>query len=515
MSTFQGLEMARKALAVQQAALYTTGHNISNANTKGYSRQRVDMHTSLPYPAVGRNRPEIPGQFGTGVEVGLVTRVRNEFLDKQFRSENSRVGFWHVQADAMYRMEELLNEPSDTGLSHTFTEFWESLEDLSVNPENGGARSVVAQRGQAVADTYNHLVETLQSIQNDLHQEMDNTADTVNSLLSQIHQINDQLKHLEPHGYLANDLYDTRDLLVDELSEIISIQTSYESAGGNAKEVAQGIISIELVDRNGSLLDPPVTLLDGSRDYDKDFFKDYFTVESDQETGAIKEIVINDDTETQTIAADKFVNETIGSLAGLMNAHGYITQDGEVRGHYPRAIDQLNQMAKAMAEEFNRVHRLDGASDQDFFVFDPENPAFTLAVHEDIIKDPNLINANTLEIGQDLEDQFNNGENALKLAGVFSTPLDDLNGMSVEGYLEHIIGVIGVEAREANRMSQNTQILKHQIDEQRMSESAVSLDEEMANMLKFQHAYNAAARNMTAVDELIDRIINNMGLVGR
>src|SRR5690625_1751959 len=226
MSTFQGLEMAKRALAVQQAALYTTGHNISNANTKGYSRQRVDMSTSLPYPAVGRNRPEIPGQFGTGVEIGAVTRVRNEFLDKQFRSENSRVGFWHVQSNAMYRMEELLNEPSETGLYHTITEFWEALEDLSVNPENGGARAVVAQRGQAVADTFNHLTETLQSIQEDLYQEIDNASDRINSLLGQINQINNQLKHLEPHGYLANDLYDKRDLLVDELSELISIQTS-------------------------------------------------------------------------------------------------------------------------------------------------------------------------------------------------------------------------------------------------------------------------------------------------
>src|SRR5690625_7982964 len=110
MSTFHGLEMAKRALSVQQAALYTTGHNISNAHTKGYSRQRVDLHTTLPYPAVGKNRPQIPGQIGTGVEVGAVTRVRNEFLDKQFRSENMRAGFWSAQSDALFRLEELLNE---------------------------------------------------------------------------------------------------------------------------------------------------------------------------------------------------------------------------------------------------------------------------------------------------------------------------------------------------------------------------------------------------------------------
>lgn len=512
MSTFQGLEMAKRALAVQQAALYTTGHNISNANTKGYSRQRVDMSTSLPYPAVGRNRPEIPGQFGTGVEIGAVTRVRNEFLDKQFRSENSRVGFWHVQSNAMYRMEELINEPSNTGLAHTITEFWESLEDLSVNPENGGARAVVAQRGQAVADTFNHLTETLQSIQNDLYQEMNNASDTINSLLGQINQINNQLKHLEPHGYLANDLYDKRDLLVDELSELISIQTSYQSAGGNAKEIAQGIVSIELVNRNGVSLDPPITLIDGNEDYDDDYFNDFLTVERNADSSAIQNIIIKGHSEE--ISAEHFVEKTIGSLAGLMNAHGYVAGD-QVEGHYPKAIKQLNKMALEMAKRFNEVHRLGDEDGQDFFVYDANNPALTIAVHEDILNNPNLINANTLEPGQDLEDQFNNGQNALNLAKIFAEPLEGLDGLSVEGYLEHIVGVIGVEAREANRMSENTQILKHQIDEQRMSVSAVSLDEEMANMLRFQHAYNAAARNMTAVDELLDRIINNMGLVGR
>src|SRR5690625_1187975 len=119
MSSFHGLEMAKQALFAQQAALYTTGHNIANANTEGYSRQRVNFKTMSPYTAPGRNRPEIPGQMGTGVQVGTVERIRNQFLDYQFRTENSKSGYWDTKADALSRMEELLNEPSDSGLSRS------------------------------------------------------------------------------------------------------------------------------------------------------------------------------------------------------------------------------------------------------------------------------------------------------------------------------------------------------------------------------------------------------------
>src|SRR5690625_1772986 len=147
MSTFHGLEMAKQALFAQRSALYTTGHNISNANTEGYSRQRVNFETMSPYPAGARNRPEIPGQMGTGVKAGSIERVRDQFLDNQFRAENGKSGYWETMSHALGRMENILNEPSESGLSHTMNQFWESLQDLGVSPDNSGARSVVAQRG--------------------------------------------------------------------------------------------------------------------------------------------------------------------------------------------------------------------------------------------------------------------------------------------------------------------------------------------------------------------------------
>src|SRR5690625_4297898 len=190
MSTFHGLEMAKQALFAQQAALYTTGHNIANTNNKGYSRQRVNFETMSPYPAGSRNRPQIPGQVGTGVQVEAVERIRNKFLDEQFRVENSKAGYWQAMSDSLHRLKNLLNESTDSSLAVTIDQFWESLQDLSVNPENSGARSVVAHRGLAVAETFQYLSSTLKSNQEDIKNEIRVTASDANSLVRQINDIN-------------------------------------------------------------------------------------------------------------------------------------------------------------------------------------------------------------------------------------------------------------------------------------------------------------------------------------
>src|SRR5699024_1581561 len=123
MSSFYGLEMAKQALFAQRSALHTTGHNISNVNTDGYSRQRVNFQTTSPFPAPGMNRPDIPGQIGTGVETGVVERIRNKFLDLQYRAENSKSGYWEAQSESLHRLEQLMNEPSKSGISHTMNQF--------------------------------------------------------------------------------------------------------------------------------------------------------------------------------------------------------------------------------------------------------------------------------------------------------------------------------------------------------------------------------------------------------
>src|SRR5690625_3880548 len=129
-STFMGLETNKRGLYTQQSALYTTGHNISNANTEGYSRQRVNMQATAGHPGVGLNSGTIPGYLGTGVEAGSIQRIRDSFVDHQFRQESNKLGYWESRSQAISQMEDVLNEPSHYGLQKSLSLFWQSLQDL-------------------------------------------------------------------------------------------------------------------------------------------------------------------------------------------------------------------------------------------------------------------------------------------------------------------------------------------------------------------------------------------------
>ncbi|WP_068673082.1 flagellar hook-associated protein FlgK [Oceanobacillus sp. Castelsardo] len=488
MSTFRGLEMAKNAIFTQQSALHTTGHNIANANTEGYTRQRVNFETTSPFPSASRNRQELPGQIGTGVKAGSIQRIRNQFLDIQFRGENSKFGYYETRNEALARMENILNEPSDTGLSASMNQFWQSLQDLSVNPENAGARSVVLQRGKALAGTFNYMSDSLNKIRGDLKNQLEVTLKDANTMLVEINKINKEVRNLETNGYTANDLYDKRDVLLDELSKIVPIQVSYDKQNNG-----DGVATVSIVDDTGN---PIVTLIDGETD----------TVNTFSETGLYSE-VNNLEVVSQIKVGDTAISmdqllSSKGSLSGLIESLGY-TMDGQsAEGDYPTILSKLDKMAYEFAGAFNNQHG------DDFFGFDDaitdqNGAAGAIKV---VLDDPTKINAGS---------ESGNGQNALDLADLLHEPLTDLDDSSMMGFYESVIGDLGVIAEHAKRMTDNTNILKSQVENQRMSVSAVSLDEELTNMLQFQHAYNAAARSMTTVDEMLDRIINSMGLVGR
>lgn len=513
MSTFHGLEMARQALFAQRSALYTTGHNISNANTDGYSRQRVNFETTSPFPVASRNRPHLPGQMGTGVQIDTVQRLRDRFLDMQYRTENSKSGFWHTKNKALDRLETVLNEPSTSGLSHTMNQFWESLQTLSVNPDSSGARSVVSGRGEAVADTLNYLSKTIQAQRTEQESQMDVTVKKVNSLLHQINEINGKIKAIETHGYVANDLYDNRDRLIDELSGIVNVHVTHENSGGGVPSSADGVVTIKLADRKGTPFDPEVALVNGQA-------KKINEISIHKTNEGVTSIGVDG----ENIAASQFI-DTLGSLSALIETYGYIKEGHEtVVGVLPDMLEQLDDLAAELAYRFNEVHNhgfaLDGSEGIDFFVSDEQGGTITaenIRVNQQIIDNPDLIAASETK-------EFNgDGKNAIQLGHVFDRPFEEWDAdssafeenQSINAFYESIIGNLGVGAQEANRMHDHTEILLSQVNNQRLSVSAVSLDEEMSNMIQFQHAYNAAARSMTTIDEMLDKIINGMGIVGR
>lgn len=522
MSTFHGLEMAKQALFTQQMGLYTTGHNISNVNTEGYSRQRVNFETLSPYPSASRNRPEMPGQIGQGVKAGTVERMRDSFLDMQYRSQNSRSEYWATKTDALSRMEGVMNEiTGGDGLNKVMDDFWKSLQSLSTNPTNAGAREVVGQKGLAVAETFNYLSKSLEGIRTDLKAQIGNADGSsgklgdANSILRQINSLNKQIGEIEPHGYLPNDLYDQRDKLIDQLSGIVNIKVDYESSSKSSLKIADGIANIQLVDAEGKEIGVKLLGKEDMQKTDEELGK--FTIEYNGENDSVNEIQFGGENIT-----DNFMTVD-GSLKALIENYGYV-KDGAVKGHYPEMLSNLDKMANEFAKAFNAQHQegfdMQGDSGLEFFVVDEAKGkgAKGITVNKEILIDPDKIAVSSKK------DVTGDGSNALALGDIITKPLKSSTtggegplgtNVSVKSFYQQLVGKLAVDNQEARRMAENSGIQQLKVQNDRLSVSAVSLDEEMTNLLKFQHAYNASARSMTAMDELLDKIINSMGLVGR
>lgn len=529
-STFMGLETSKRGLNTQQSALYTVGHNIANANTDGYSRQRVNMQPTLGFPGVGTNAPKIPGFLGTGVEAGSVQRVRDKFVDNQFRQETNKLGYWQSKSEVITQVEDILDEPSDYGLSKTLNEFWNSLQDLSVNPEDGGARKVVAQRGVAVADSFNYISKSLSQVQENTGSEIGISLKDVNSILEQVANLNKQIKDVETNGYLPNDLYDARDTLIDQLSTYFPVDLKYTPSGGNASTLAEGAVTISMKLNDGRKL----KLVDG-----KDFAQLrtdgapdgvtpttamtglYLVKQVTNPDGTVSEAFLNKDWTTEGTKEVQDINNfnSVGKVKSLVDSYGY-SSGGAVKGLLPDMLANLDKMAKAFATEFNKLHSsgtdLNGAMGKDFFMknnaTDIDITAANISVDQSIIKDPNTIAASDSNVVGSPES--GNGKLALQLANMKFSGLSDLNGVSTQSYFEGLIGQLGVDGQQASRLQYNSETLLQSVTERRSSVSSVSLDEEMTNMISFQKAYNASARMITAIDETLDKIINGMGRVG-
>jgi flagellar hook-associated protein 1 FlgK len=415
-------------------------------------------------------------------------------------------------------MEDIMNEPSDSGLAKTMDQFWQALQDLSTNPEDQGARSVVRQRGQAVVDTFHYLYNSLSQIKQDLGSQIDVTITQINSLAQQISQINQQISEIEPHGYLPNDLYDERDRLVDQLSELINVQVEKVPSGGNALKIAEGTYRVYLVDGNGNQID----LVNGGK----------------ANTLSVSYGSINGNNGNDFVSGVQVGGVSIstsGKLLGLIESFGYQDSSGNVKGIYPEMINNLNNLAYTFGTIFNQVHEqgygLNNGTGVDFFDFGATG-AIDAAKNIKLspaIDDLSKIAASTKQ------GESGNGSNALNLASVgqillsssgsvnlidnitvdFSRLNLPLTSGTIKSNYEGWIGKLGVDGQQAERMKNNSEVLRQSVEERRQSVSSVSLDEEMANMIKYQHAYNAAARQITVIDQMLDKIINGMGIVGR
>ena len=245
------LNTAKSGMNVSQVAIQTTSHNISNINTPGYSRQRVNQSASSPYSMPGKNSNFGAGQIGTGAQIDDVTRIRNSFYDYQYRSESHQYGSTSVKYEYFKNIEGIFNEPSDTAISSSLNSFFNSWSELSKDPQSSGVKSVVIENGKYLSNSINSAFKRLESLEEGLDKQSEYIMGEVNSMLSQLDKLEKNIKIIQGSGKSPNDFLDKRDQLLDNLSFKLNINDKDVKATLKKAYDANGKVTLDDLTKSG------------------------------------------------------------------------------------------------------------------------------------------------------------------------------------------------------------------------------------------------------------------------
>jgi flagellar hook-associated protein 1 FlgK len=431
--SLQGLQTALSGLVADQQAIDIAGNNIANANTEGYSRETVVMGSNPPIDIAALST--VTGQGGqlpTGVSVEAYTRIRNSYLDAQYRTQNSALSGASTQSQELQRAQGAFNEPSSTGIAAQLSEFWSAWNSLANAPASGSAKEGVVGAGQHLATALHEVgaqLETIASQAGEQYAALAGPSGEVASYASQIAELNGQIKQAEASGQKPNGMLDRRDLLLDKLSSLANVNVTQQPNGMDT--VSFGDASKPLVE--GSTVNWPQAL---------------------------------------TSAAG-------GKLGALLSLNG----PGGALSTY---LGSLNNVAATLAESVNALH-----TSTPFF---SGNTASTLAV---------AVTASQVQAGSGEAGSNNVAQAIAALRG----------GEAEQGYAT-LVEQVGSGVKHTGAEKINLQTALTAISGQRQSVSGVSLDEEMTNLMSFQRGYQASARTLTTMDEMLEQLIEHTGRVG-
>ena len=223
LNSFYGLEMGKRALNAFRLGLQTVGHNVSNMKTEGYSRQRVNLSTVTPYTMPGESRPGGPGQIGMGVKVDEIVRIRDEFLDFQYRSSLATLGYWDKINKLYEAIQNYIPEPVKPGIRVSMDNFFNAMQKLQENPESTAARQTLVEAASSLGGTLSGVIKGFESYSKALNDEVRTSVDEANRVLREIASLNKQIYQLKALGQNPNDLLDQRDLLLDKISRMMDV----------------------------------------------------------------------------------------------------------------------------------------------------------------------------------------------------------------------------------------------------------------------------------------------------
>ena len=438
-STFFGLETTLRGILAHQRAIDTTSHNVANANTQGFSRQEAVLGATDPYMiAAGIGRTNV-GHIGSGVNVEEFSRIRDMFLDLQYRAQAMQVGQQETTARQLDQVELALAEPSDNGISRELAKLWNAWSDVANSPENPAARQALIDQAANVAAAFKVVDDQLTTVKAQALAEygsITGPGGEVELIAQEIVQLNKAIKSFVANGDTPNDLLDRRDLLLDKLSKLG--QVSVTPATNGSIVVQFGDAALPLVNDTAPPNWPQALAAPGGK---------------------------------------------LGALIDISKAGGVVDQ----------YRTQLNAVVKQLADDVNAIHTSGGGAP--FFSYVAGSEAGTLAVSATIAT------IETTTTGAP-------GANDLALS------IARLRGGTADNLYTAFVTRVGGDLKNAQRGEANANVLLDSIEDRRQSVSGVSMDEEMTNLLRFQRGYQASARTMSTMDQMLDTLINRTGVVG-
>jgi flagellar hook-associated protein 1 FlgK len=474
-STFSGLNIASSGLSAARAGLDVTGQNIANINTQGYTRQRVNQ-VSTPAPAQTGFLTNPITSGGQGTQVTGIARLGDLFLDSRVRVASSQSGFYGVRANALVTLEDSFNEPGDKGLAHQLGAFWTSWQDLSNHPGELASGSVVLESGNVLAAQIATGYSAVQSQWSEGRSRADSLATDLNNAADQVAGLNRAIQERTAAGGSINELLDQRSQLTQSIAQI---------AGGTVVEKPDGTVDVTI---GGNLL---VSGLDVN----------HVRVTGAQSLEGAAGAPVQLEWQQrpgQPIGLDG--GELAGTLSLIAPANG--TGNGGVLAETAAAY---NKLATTLAAQVNAIHSAsstqDGRTGLNFFSLAAGTPAaLGLSVVPTSVKDI----AASGSAGGPLD---GSAADAISQLGSKTGSPDSIWSDTVSK-----VGVISKSDQQQSVLADTS--LKNASTAQSATAS-VDLDEENMNMITQQRAYQAAARVLTSVDEMLDTLINKTGLVGR
>jgi len=476
-STFGSLNTAYSGLVAARTGLDVVGQNIANVNTEGYTRQRVTTSSVEAPTRVGIFSSGVVA--GQGVTVDAIARLGDQLVDGQVRGTAAAAGYQSVRATALSTLEASLGEPSKTGIASQLGKFWNAWSDVGNNPSQAGPAATLLGQATTLAGSIASGWSAVDAQWSGVRGQVDGLATQLNSAAVQVADLNDRIRTAQQQGVSANELVDARSRLTEQIASL---------AGGTVRQAADGTVDV-LIGGNA--------LVSGTTARSVTVVGEHSMTAAAAGGDAAVSI-------RWTHRPDESIALDGGTLAGAVSLLAPANPTG-TGGTLAQAAASYDALATQLATQVNAVHstgvKADGTAGGEFFRLTAGVPAARGLV---------VVPTDAASIASRKD-----GAGALDGSVAQAISQVGVGTGSPDATWSAVVAGVGAAAGSEGDRSTLTDLAASSAKNRQLSGAGVSLDEENVNLLSYQHAYQGAARVMTAIDEMLDTLINGMGRVGR